>query len=83
MITYGVPCVSKGNERDEFHVLSNYVAMSALSPFPYGKMKWCEICIEWVHIPPHYPTFHKYYTMTHTPFSEFYKSIWKNVNSCC
>jgi hypothetical protein len=36
-------CHTEWHCRDECHVLLNYVAMCAPSPFPTGQTKWCKI----------------------------------------
>jgi len=72
---------SKRHRRYEFPALPNYVAMGAPSPFPFGQMKWCEICKQWGHMPPHCHTLQKYQTTNHTPFCKLWKSIGHDVNS--
>jgi hypothetical protein len=81
---YGVQCVrSEGHHRDECPTLGNYMEMGAPNPFPVGPhMEWCEICRQWGHIPPHFPTLEKYQKTHHTPFCEFCKSMGHDVNNC-
>jgi hypothetical protein len=49
-------CRSKWHRSDACLVLPNYMVMGAPCPFPSGQKKWCEICIQWGHVPPHSPT---------------------------
>jgi hypothetical protein len=56
--------------------------LACTSPFPSGQSEWCEICRQWGHVPPHFPTLQKYQATNHTPFCEFCKSIGHDINSC-
>jgi hypothetical protein len=61
----------------------NYLAMGAPNPFFTGpQTEWCEICRQWGHIPPRFPTLDKYRKIHHTLFFEFYKSMGRDVNNC-
>jgi hypothetical protein len=50
----------EGHHRDKCPVLPNFVAMGMSSPFPTGQTEWCKICRQWGHVPPRFPTLHKY-----------------------
>jgi hypothetical protein len=75
-------CRLEGHSRDECPTLGNYLVNGALNQFPTGPWtKLCDICRQWWHIPPHFPTLDKYQKTHHTLFFEFYKSTGHDVNN--
>jgi hypothetical protein len=75
-------CFFEGNCRDGCPVLPNYVEMGAPIPFPSRQEEWCEICTQWGHAPPRFPTLKKYQMTNHTLFCGFCKYVGHDVNKC-
>jgi hypothetical protein len=49
-------CHIEGHHRNECPMLGSYTMMAPNPFFMDHKLKWCEICRQWGHIPPHFPT---------------------------
>jgi hypothetical protein len=50
-------CHIEGHHRKKCPMMGSYMETGTPNPFPTRpQTEWCEICRQWGHIPPHFPT---------------------------